>query len=321
MKIHNASIIVLLRATSLLSSFSSAFISSSEDSKVLDLDEDLIIGATSVSVESSSAEFDHWIFQHSKSYSNDSEKKTRLRNWMATNNKIQSHNKRYAAGQVSWYMKHNEYSDMTPDEFADYFHLHNKVNSLEKVMGGFQIVEDTNSETNTARKLRGQTILTDTSEPLDYDDMGFVTAAKNQGNCGSCWAFAAVGALESVRAKYLFENDLLDDRTEALVVLSDQEMIDCAGANTGNYGCNGGWPKSAISRYTAKQNGVCSEEDYPYEAKDNLGCRTSNCENIPYTTFGKSKYVTSVRNNERSAPKIDEALDINPLIVAVVVEP
>ena len=325
MKIQKLTIVALIQASSFLSLLSPIYsqeLAYDEENAngLLIEDEDLIIGTPSKTVEAS-AEFDHWLLQHSKHYTSEDEKRARLKNWLATNDKIRNHNKRYSAGAVSWYMKHNEYSDMTPEEFSDYFHLNNKVDSLEGVLGGLLDVEEDNSEMATTRRLRGEKALKDEFQPLDYESLGFVTPAKNQGGCGSCWAFASVGALESVRAKYLDESELLTDEEDILIALSEQEMVDCADSSTGNYGCSGGWPKTALSRYTSKQGSVCSAEDYPYEAKDNKGCRSSNCEHIPYTSFGKCTYVNSVRSNERSAINVDAALNESVLIIAMVVEP
>ena len=64
--------------------------------------------------------------------------------------------------------------------------------------------------------------------PIDWRTKGAVTPVKDQGNCGSCWAFSSTGALEG--AHFVATGKLLS--------FSEQELVDC---NTQNYGCNGGW--------------------------------------------------------------------------------
>jgi KDEL-tailed cysteine endopeptidase len=84
---------------------------------------------------------------------------------------------------------------------------------------------------------------------VDWRTQGAVTPVKNQGTCGSCWAFSATGALEGL---YFINNT-------KLVSFSEQNFVDCV---TADDGCDGGWPIDAMSY--AAQNGVESEDDYPY---------------------------------------------------------
>ena len=68
---------------------------------------------------------------------------------------------------------------------------------------------------------------------LDWRTEGKVTAVKDQGHCGSCWAFSTTGAIESAWA--------IAFPDEEMVSLSEQQLVDCAGGEYLNGGCNGGW--------------------------------------------------------------------------------
>ncbi len=70
--------------------------------------------------------------------------------------------------------------------------------------------------------------------PIDWTTQGKVSHIKNQGNCGSCWAFSTTGALESYA---LFLNRQVD--------LSQQQLVDCS-TRYGNNGCSGGYPMQAF---------------------------------------------------------------------------
>ncbi|KAI1713257.1 papain family cysteine protease domain-containing protein [Ditylenchus destructor] len=85
---------------------------------------------------------------------------------------------------------------------------------------------------------------------------GYVTPVKNQGGCGSCWTFGAVGALEGLNKK----------KTQNLAQLSEQELLDCSG-EYGTKGCKGGYASSAYE-YVADNGGIAYEKDYPYKEKN-----------------------------------------------------
>ena len=90
---------------------------------------------------------------------------------------------------------------------------------------------------------------------------------QDQGQCGSCWAFSAVQAMES----------RWEIKSGKLEKLSEQQLVDCSG-EYGNQGCNGGYESTGID-YGAKY-GMETEDDYPYTGYD------GNCD------YDKSKTIT-----------------------------
>lgn len=98
---------------------------------------------------------------------------------------------------------------------------------------------------------------------FDWRALGGTTAAKNQGACGSCWAFAPVGQLES-HAR-IYDGRILD--------LSEQAIIDC---NTYGAGCNGGWAAAAYEIF--RNYGAVAETCVPYLASHGHPCTQTACE-------------------------------------------
>ncbi len=133
------------------------------------------------------------------------------------------------------------------------------------------------------------------AESIDWVSAGAVTPVKNQGQCGSCWAFSTTGSVEG--AWFL--------STGTLESFSEQQLVDCSTAQ-GNQGCNGGMMDQAF-QYIIQNGGICTEASYPYQAADGV---CAKC-----TTVGKINSYVDVQPNNETALMI--AVMKQPVSVAV----
>jgi cathepsin F len=114
-------------------------------------------------------------------------------------------------------------------------------------------------------------LLTRIPEDFDWRHYNAVTPVKNQGFCGSCWAFSVTGNIEGAYA--IKHNNLLS--------FSEQELVDC---DTLDEGCNGGLPENAY-KTLEKLGGLESETSYPYDGKNEKCKYDSSQVKVKVTSF------------------------------------
>jgi len=170
---------------------------------------------------------------YAKSYSSPAEEHTRFVNFVA-NLKI-ADERNLAEKQNNGTALHGitKFSDLTQDEFS-FGYL--KSDPSKKVQSTAEIVEITTAP-NAALGL------------IDWTGK-YTTAVKDQGYCGSCWAFSATEQIESDALRTL----------KATYILSPAQITQC---DTTSYGCNGGWSENAYN-YVKKAGGLETEANYPY---------------------------------------------------------
>lgn len=118
-------------------------------------------------------------------------------------------------------------------------------------------------------------------DSFDWREHGVVNPIKNQGNCGSCWAFSTISTSESAYAI----------KHGQLLHFSEQNLVDCA---TTCKGCNYGWPDKALTYIINNQSGqFSSENEYPYSGVE------GECHFAPQTSIGKvNRYIEVERSSE-----------------------
>jgi cathepsin L len=180
------------------------------------------------------AKWNNFKATHGKSYHREHEPKA-LQAFLENTHAVETHNEKFAKGHVSFQLGHNEFADMPHDEFVN------------KMMG-FRAPPPQASQNATVFAYNPELVT-----PTGCDWRGYSSMVKNQGQCGSCYSFAANAALECA----------IQRKTGRQVFLSEQNHVDCSGRH-GNYGCNGGF-MTACFKYIKDNGGIHHEAHYPYE--------------------------------------------------------
>ncbi|XP_021912317.1 cysteine protease XCP1-like [Carica papaya] len=222
--------------------------------------------------------FESWISKHGKIYESIEEKLHRFEIFKDNLKHIDETNKKIS----SYWLALNEFADLSHDEFKDRYL-------------GFKTDVSTRKESRDEEFIYKGVL--DLPKSVDWRKKGAVTPVKNQGSCGSCWAFSTVAAVEGIHQIV----------TGNLTSLSEQELIDCD--TTYNNGCHGGLMDYAFS-YIIANGGIHKENDYPYIMEEGI-CQT-NKEELEVVTI--SGYHDVPANNEEAMLK---ALAKQPVSVAI----
>ncbi|XP_061211801.1 procathepsin L-like [Neopsephotus bourkii] len=239
-----------------------------------------LLGCTTALDPALDEAWEGWKSLHGKEYPGEAEP-IRREVWEKNLHRIQQHNWEQAQGQHGFRLAMNHHGDLTEEEF-------------NQLLNGFSPArpEEPALLFQASRTLKAPV-------EVDWRVKGYVRAVKNQGHCGSCWAFSATGALEG----------LVFNRTGKPVVLSEQNLIDCSRA-LGNAGCRGGYMTRAF-RYVRDNGGLNSERVYPYTGTDTAACRYS-----PRDRAGACSGLRVVAQGDEAA--LEQAVaTVGPVSVAV----
>jgi len=179
-------------------------------------------------------DFIHFVSEHNKSYGTVAEFNFRKGQFATAQQEINDLNAENGSATYG----HNFMSDWTHEEY-------------KKLLGY-----------KPDNKVRNPVELdtTNLADSVNWVTKGAVTAVKNQGQCGSCWAFSTTGSIEG--ADQIAGGDLTP--------LSEQQLVDCS-KREGNQGCNGGLMDNAF-KYV-KEHPLVTESEYPYTAKTGKKCK------------------------------------------------
>lgn len=136
-------------------------------------------------------------------------------------------------------------------------------------------------------------------EAFDWRENGAVSDVKNQGQCGSCWAFSAIGNIEGLYAK----------KNKEIVTFSEQELVDCDRVDDG---CSGGLMDNAFQELQ-RLGGVMTDKDYKYSG------RGGNCKFDAKDVKAKISGFNDIASNEDEIASV--LVENGPLSVAVNANP
>lgn len=180
---------------------------------------------------------------HGKTYLSEEHETYRMDIFKKNLHLIEKHNSEYSMGMHTFTLGVNYFADWTFQEFR------------EKMLGTrYNMTHNKQGSSGTFLRLpKGVQI----PDAVDWRTEGAVAEVKNQGECGSCWAFSTTGALEGAHFRL----------TGKMVELSEQQLVDCS-AKYHNEGCNGGLMDNAFE-YVKENGGLDTEQSYPYTAHVN----------------------------------------------------
>ncbi|KAF5189086.1 Senescence-specific cysteine protease sag39 [Thalictrum thalictroides] len=224
--------------------------------------------------------YEQWMALHGRVYNDATEKARRFEIFRKNVQYIESFNR---AGNRSYTLGVNGFADQTNEEFI----------AIRNGYKGFC----SPAKSSDASTFRYEHV-TAVPSSMDWRKKGAVTPIKDQGQCGSCWAFSAVAAMEGITQL----------KSGKLLSLSEQELVDCDTKGV-DQGCEGGLMDDAFI-FIQHNKGLATETTYPYAAADNT-CNTKEAASHAADISGHEDVPA---NNEKALLK---AVASQPISVAI----
>lgn len=214
--------------------------------------------------------------------------------WEERHMKILQHNEEADQGKHSYRMGHNEFSDLTFEEFKKRF------------LGAEAPSKTLDQHENPKPIVR--TLFTSQSKDWRLEGIGYVNPVRDQASCGCCWAFAACGAIEGAYFK----------ATQISRVMSPQQLVDCDHGND-NFGCGGGMPERAFQYFI--KHGILTESEYPYMSGStgNPNSCKYNASIQPHTIKMTGWSYTSTSSFTDETALTEAIANVGPIAVAIYV--
>lgn len=165
--------------------------------------------------------FERWIQRHNKKFATQEDKDALFKDWQRRQTRVDDHNKKFLKGEVTFKQATWRHSDLSRAEKR-------------------ALLTGISPPPKTLRSLSNTTVSYPTfptgPKSIDWNALGRVTPIRDQGWCGSCWAFGATDLVEAALRKNKTSN----------ATAAPQELVDCR--PEGTKGCTNGWPSMALVR-------------------------------------------------------------------------